>query len=87
MSAWAVLPVSALWTMTTAVAEVTVIADAAPPVALEQAAARLGQADGMVAVLRHARRLDEPLFTQMAEVAGARIGGPAVLVTKVTTGD
>lgn len=29
MSAWAVLPVGALWTMTTAVAEVTVIADAA----------------------------------------------------------
>ena len=29
MSAWAVLPVGALWTVTTAVVEVTVIADAA----------------------------------------------------------
>jgi hypothetical protein len=59
----------------------------AVPMALEQASAGPGQADSMIAVPGHARRLEKSLFTQVAEVTGSRIGEPAVVVAEVTTGD
>lgn len=41
----------------------------------------------MVAVPRHARGLDQPLFAQMPKVAGAWISRAAVVVAQITTGD
>jgi hypothetical protein len=54
--------------------------------ALEKAAAVLGQADRMIAVPRHARGLDHPLFAQVTQVARAWIGGAAIVVAEIATG-
>ena len=55
--------------------------------ALQKVAAFLGQADRMIAVPGHARGLDQPLFAQVSQVARAWIGGAAVVVAQITTGD
>jgi hypothetical protein len=55
--------------------------------ALEKAAAFLGQADRMIAVPRHARGLDQPLFAQVPQVAGPWISRAAIVVAEITTGD
>ena len=55
--------------------------------ALEKAAAVLGQTDRMVAVSGHARGLDQPLFAQVSKVAGSWISRAAVVVAEITTGD
>ena len=56
-------------------------------VALEEAAPVLRQAHRMVAVSGHARGLDQPLFAQVSQVAGAWISRAAVVVSEITTGD
>jgi hypothetical protein len=55
--------------------------------ALEKAAAVLGQADRMIAVPGHARGLDQPLFTQVPQVARAWVSGAAIAVAEITIGD
>ena len=55
--------------------------------ALEKAAAVLGQTDRMVAVTGHARGLDQPLFAQVSQVAGPWISRATVVVAEITTGD
>jgi hypothetical protein len=57
------------------------------PMALEEAAPVLRKADRMVAVSGHARGLDQPLFAQVPQVARTWIGGVAVVVAEITTGD
>lgn len=47
----------------------------------------LGQHIRVVAMSRDAHGLDQPLPSEMAQVAGARIGRPIVVVPEVTTGD
>jgi hypothetical protein len=54
-------------------------------VALEEAAAVLGQADRMIAVPWHACGLDQPLFAQMPQVARPRVS--RAVVAEITTGD
>jgi hypothetical protein len=56
-------------------------------VALKEAAPALRQAHRMVAVSGHARGLDQPLFAQVPQVAGAWISGAAIVVAEITTGD
>jgi hypothetical protein len=56
-------------------------------VALEEAAAVPGQTHRMVAVPRHARGLDQPLFAQVSQVAGPRISRAPIVVSEITTGD
>ncbi|MCA1586257.1 MAG: hypothetical protein LC791_16290 [Acidobacteria bacterium] len=41
----------------------------------------------MIAVPRHARCLDQPLFAQVPQVARTWISGAAVVVAEITTGD
>jgi hypothetical protein len=56
-------------------------------VALKEAAPVLRQAHRMVAVPRHARGLDQPLFPEVSQVARAWISRAAVVVAEITTGD
>jgi hypothetical protein len=55
-------------------------------VALEEAAAVLRQAHGMVAVAGDARGLDQPLFAQVSQVAGPWISRAPIVVSEITTG-
>ncbi len=55
--------------------------------ALEKAAAVLGEADRMIAVPGHARGLDQPLLAQVPQVARAWISRTAIVVAEITTGD
>jgi hypothetical protein len=57
------------------------------PMAFEKAATRFGQRHRLVAVPGHPRGLDQPLYAQVSQVAGARINRAAVVVAEVTTGD
>jgi len=56
-------------------------------VALEKTAPGLRQTYRVVAVSRQALDVDQPLFTQVTEVARTRVGATAVVVAKITTGD
>lgn len=57
------------------------------PMALEKAAAVLGQTDGMVAVSGHARGLDQPLFPEVPQVAGPGVSRAPIVISEITTGD
>jgi hypothetical protein len=56
-------------------------------VTLQKASSLLRQHDRMVAIARDANGLDQPLFAEMPQVAGAWIGRPIMVVSEVTTGD
>jgi hypothetical protein len=55
--------------------------------ALEETAPLFREGHCRIAVAWHAGGFDQPLFTQVPEVAGARISAAAVVVAKITTGD
>jgi hypothetical protein len=57
------------------------------PMALEKAASVLRQRHCGLAVTGHPDGLDEPLFAQVPEIAGARVCRTVVAVAEVTTGD
>jgi hypothetical protein len=57
------------------------------PMALQKAAAVLGQSERMIAVPGDSRCLDQPLFAQVPQVAGAWISRAAVVVAEIATGD
>ena len=55
--------------------------------ALEEATPVFSQTHRMVAVPGHARRLDQPLFAEVSQVAGPRISRAPIVVSEITTGD
>src|SRR5262245_43640676 len=56
-------------------------------VVFQHAAAFARQRHGVVARAGHTNRLDQPLLAEVAQVAGARIGRPIVVIPEITTGD
>jgi hypothetical protein len=56
-------------------------------VAVQEIPSFLREYDRVFAIARHAHRLNQPLFAEMPQVAGSRIGGFITMVRQVTTRD
>jgi hypothetical protein len=70
-----------------AVPERLAVSVVAVAMVFEKAAAFLRQRDGALTGARHTNRFDQPLFAEMPQIAGARIGRSIVVVSEVTTRD